>query len=103
MKTKVIIHENRVKIYFRYEKHFVTYNTKIPALSKNEFSRRNPNNLFYPLSEENEKRNQKIKDLQNFIEELIEDNLGRYNVIINNQFIKNRLNQTRITPVNQGL
>jgi site-specific recombinase XerD len=94
MKTKVIIHENRVKIYFRHEKHFVRYNTKIPALSKNEFYRRNPNNLFYPLSEENEKRNQKIKDLQNFIEEIVEDNLGRFNVVINNQFIKNRLNQT---------
>lgn len=94
MKTKIIIHENRVKIYFRHEKHFVRYNTRIPALSINEFYRREPNNLFYPLSEENEKRNQKIKDLQCFIEEIIEENLGRFNVVINNQFIKNRLNQT---------
>ncbi len=68
MKTKIIIHENRVKIYFRHEKHFIRYNTKIPALSANEFYRRDPNNLFYPLIEENEKKNETIKNLQSLID-----------------------------------
>lgn len=94
MKTKVIIHENRVKIYFRNDEHYVRYNTKIPALSTNEFYRGDPNNLFYPLTEDNKRKNFKIKNLQNFIEEIIEENLDRFNVVINNQFIKNRLSQT---------
>lgn len=91
MKTKIIIHENRVKIYFRHEKHFVRYNTKIPALSPNEFYRRDPNNLFYPLTEANEKKNSSIKNLQDLIEEIIEENLGRFNIVINNQSIRNHL------------
>ncbi len=94
MKTKIIIHENRVRIYFRHEKHFVRYNTKIPALSKNEFYRSDPNKLFYPLNEENERKNDSIKNLQTLIEEIIEDNLGKMDIRINNQFIRNRLNQT---------
>ena len=94
MKTKIILHENRVRIYFKHEKHFIRYNTKIPAFSTNEFYRRNPNNLFYPLSGENKKKNETIKNLQSIVEEIIEDNLGKMDIIINNQFIRNRLNQT---------
>lgn len=94
MKTKIIIHENRVKIYFRHNKHFVRFNTKIPATSANEFYRREPNNLFYPLTDENEKKNRTIRDLQDIIEDIIEENLGKFKVVINNQFIRNRLNQT---------
>lgn len=92
MKSKIIIHEKRVKIYFRQGDHFVRYNTKIPALSKAEFFRSNPENLFNPINSTYREYNKKIRELQEIIEEMIEENLGRFNVVINNTFIRNRLN-----------
>jgi integrase len=94
MKTKVVIHENRVKIYFREGNHFIRYNTGIPVSGKSQFYRNDPQNYFNPTSNEHVEYNKKLKLIQDLIEEIIDENLGKLGIILNNDFIRRRINKT---------
>ena len=94
MKTKIILHEKRIKIYFREGKHFVMYNTGIPVLSLSELYRNDPNNLFKPISQEYIEFNSRIKNIQELIEKIIDDNQWKLGITINNEFIKQRIGVT---------
>jgi integrase len=94
MKTKIVIHEKRIKIYFREGSHFVRYNTGIPVFSRSEFYRNDPQNLFNPISPEYIEFNNKIKLAQGLIEDIIDDNLGKTGIILNNEFIRKRITNT---------
>jgi integrase len=94
MKTKIIIHENRVKIYFKESGHFIRYNTGIPVFSRSEFYRNDPQNLFCTHSPEYVEFNKTIKQSQELIEEIINDNLGKMGVRLNNAFIRQRIKTT---------
>jgi hypothetical protein len=94
MKTKIVIHENRVKIYFREGKHFIRYNTGIPVYGKSQFYRNDPQNLFNPITTEHIEFNKKIKLIQDLIEEIIDESLGKLNIILTNEFIRRRINKT---------
>lgn len=52
MKTKVVIHKNRLKTYFKDSNQFIRYKTDIPVLSKSQFYRYDPQNHFNPISSE---------------------------------------------------
>ena len=100
MKSKIIVHDQRVKIYFREGKHFIRYNTKIPAFSRDQFYRNDPNQLFKPINQVYKDYNEKIKKIQGIIEDVLEENLGKTNFrlttsyireIINNQLHQNQL------------
>jgi len=94
MKTKIVIHENRVKIYFREGKHFIRYNTGIPVSGKSQFYRNDPQNYFNPTSNEHIEYNKKLKAIQNLIEEIIDENLGKLGINLTNEFIRRRINMT---------
>lgn len=94
MKTKVVIHENRVKIYFREGKHFIRYNTGIPVSGKSQFYRNDPQNYFNPLTSEHIEFNKKLKLIQDLIEDIIDENLGKLGIILTNEFIRRRINKT---------
>ena len=94
MKTKIVIHENRVKIYFREGKHFIRYNTGIPVSGKSQFYRNDPQNYFNPTSNEHIEYNKKLKLIQDLIEGIIDENLGKLGIILTNEFIRRRINKT---------
>lgn len=94
MKTKIVIHENRVKIYFREGKHFIRYNTGIPVSGKFQFYRNDPQNYFNPTSNEHIEYNKKLKVIQELIEQIVDENLGKFGIILDNEFVRRRINKT---------
>lgn len=94
MKTKVVIHENRVKIYFREGKHFIRYNTGIPVSGKFQFYRNDPQNYFNPTSNEHIEYNKKLKAIQELIEQIVDENLGKFGIILTNEFVRRRIYKT---------
>ncbi len=94
MKSKIVLHENRVKIYFKEGQHFIRYNTGIPVFSISEFYRNNPENLFNLISPKYIDYNDQIKHVQETIEEIIDENLGKIGITLNNEYIRRRINVT---------
>jgi integrase len=94
MKTKIIVHAKRVKIYFKERNHFIRYNTEIPVLSVSEFYRNDPENLFRNDSPKYEEYNDRIELLQKLIEEIIDENLGKIGITLNNEFVRVRIKTT---------
>jgi integrase len=88
MYTRIIVHKNRVKIYFKSGEHFIRYNTGIEAPSKDLFYRGNPNSLFNPINEIYEDYNKKIRETQDFIEKIISQNLHKTSVKLTTSYIR---------------